>query len=147
MVYSVMFDSGCVYELDKNIGQINKLLGRSEGFHQNQSARFGWRCIGDKIELIAYCYINGVRVEKKLDQVSIGEWVDIKLSMSKDYYRFTVTRENKLKVSVLYIDKKNTNIPWYIQFSRLFTYRLYPYFGGVISAPHQMKIQIKDTLK
>lgn len=140
---SVLFDTTCIYELTSNIGQVNKLIGRSEGLHHYQSARFGWRCVGEQIELLSYCYINGAREEKRLCLIDVGQWVGLKLSVSKDYYRFTVTREDKMKVNVLYVSKKNVKISWLRQFSRLFTYRLYPYFGGIVSAPHDMKIQIK----
>ena len=144
---SVLFDKSCLYELTSNIGQVNKLLGRSEGLHHSQSARFGWRCVGSQVELLAYCYVNGIREEKVLGLVDVGQWVGLKLSISKDYYRFTVTRADKMKVSVLYISKKSENINWRVQFSRLFTYRLYPYFGGIISAPHDIKIQVKNKVK
>src|SRR5688572_23124258 len=44
----------------------NKLLGFSDcnSLHHQNSARFAWQWYNDQLEIYAYCYVNGQRVEK-----------------------------------------------------------------------------------
>lgn len=82
----VTFDASCQYESAAyNAQDVNKLFGLSFGFggvHRN-SARFGWRWnpADQCIDLIAYCYVNGVRNQDAqlrfpvVLQVKIGECV------------------------------------------------------------------------
>jgi len=126
----VMFDETCLYKLEENYDQINKLIGISQGMHHRNSARYGWRCIdGKKIELLSYCYINKKRQWKLIRTVSVNRWIKIKLSITDDAYVFKTGSKEV-------IVKRNSS-------AMKLGVMLNPYFGGKIAAPHNMKITIK----
>jgi len=129
----VMFNETCIYQLSENADQINKLYGVSQGMHHKNSCRYGWRCVdgvrNKKIELLAYCYVDGVRIWEPIRKISVNRWVKIKLEITSEAYVFTSGgKEVKIarKADALKLG-----------------YMLNPYFGGKIPAPHDMKIEIK----
>jgi hypothetical protein len=136
------FSPDCLYILDTNFDQINKLYGLGEGKHHKDSARFGWRCVdGKNIEIMAYTYIGGERQSKKLMDCTAEEWLKLDLYLEKGKYVFIGENEDgeKAKVSM----PRRTGF----FFGRLFTYKLFPYFGGSVSAPHQMSIEVVEKEK
>jgi len=136
----VCFSKNCTYKLTENFDQINKLYGFSEGFHHWNSARIGWRCVnGVDIELLAYCYLNGKRTSKQLLICKADEWVFCSIQNKNSKYVFRViVNENQVITASVDKDKKFSIYSLF----KLFIYRLYPYFGGKISAPHDMDIQL-----
>ena len=147
------FYGDCIYRLSENRDQINKLTGWSYKFfpfydkeskswragHQKDSVRFGWRCIdGEEIEIVAYVYVDGVRKSKSLFSVNQEEWVHLKFKETDSYYNFKVIKENG-ESSMAKFKKNGTRKG----FLGLFIYRLYPYFGGRMPAPHSMTIELK----
>ena len=140
----VKFDKSCLYDPLDNEHDINKLWGMGFVHHHKNSARFGWRCmtIGKNkiIEIHAYCYIDGKRVSEKLIECMPNEWVELDLDVLKDRYQFkaqNIDGERALK----FIPKGDT------RFLQLFTYKLFPYFGGNNAAPHDMEMTIIETEK
>lgn len=134
----VFFKKNCTYKLEENFDQVNKLFGFSEGFHHWNSARIGWRSIdGETIELIAYCYINGKRIIKPMIKCKPEEWVfcNIQNKPSKYVLKAMISEGDCITVSV----DKDKKISIY-SFFKLFIYRLFPYFGGKIAAPHDMEL-------
>lgn len=147
------FWDDCLYKLTENYDQINKLTGQSfnifpfydkaskswkAGHHKN-SVRFGWRCIdGNEIEILSYVYIDGVRKHKKMISIKTGEWVHLNFKETDNYYTFKVVAEDG-ESAVSKFKKKETEKG----FLGLFISRLYPYFGGQIPAPHNMRIDLK----
>lgn len=133
------FLPNCAYQLMDNYDQVNKLYGFSEGFHHWNSARIGWRCTDGKfIELVAYCYINGKRVIKPMLKCKTESWVFCNIQNKTNKYVFkALTSSQSITVSV----DKDKKFSIYSLF-KLFTYRLFPYFGGKIAAPHNMGIYI-----
>lgn len=141
--YRVTFDSSCEYQTEdpKNQADINKLFGLSYGLHHKNSARFGWRSVGDgKIELLGYVYRNGKRInEWGKKKISIGvidtnkEYV-LELLVTSGYYAFV------LKTG----DQKEILNAVMIKYGKLFSigYYLNPYFGGDEVSPHDMKIKM-----
>lgn len=133
--FAVKFDSSAIYQTSdaENQYDINKLYGFADNgdFHQQFSARFGWRWSDGALRLFAYTYNNGVRDSKELGTVAIGEEVHCAIKVSGEQYVFTLN------------DKVET-------MSRLSTtekgkgYQLYPYFGGDEAAPHEVRIWIKE---
>ena len=149
----VCFRENCLYNLTENYNQINKLTGQSfklfpwydkiEGKirpgHHKDSVRIGWRCVdGDNIELLAYVYIDGARSHKTLLSVKPETWTHIKFSESQSYYTFIVMSEDGEGSTRKF--KKTTTKKGILG---LFIHRLYPYFGGSVAAPHQMRIDLK----
>lgn len=149
----VCFRENCTYRLTENYDQINKLIGQSfkilpwydkfdnkmrPGHHKN-SFRVGWRCVdGETIELLAYVYIDGARRHKTLLSVKPETWTHIEFSESEKKYTFIAMSEDG-EGSIVDFDKTTTKK----EILGLFIHRLYPYFGGRVSAPHDMRIDIK----
>lgn len=146
------FMDDCLYRLTENYDQINKLFGQSYRFlpfydnktgswkpgHHKESVRFGWRCIdGLEIEIFAYAYINGIRKEKRLLSIKSSEWVHLSFNETKRYYYFRAISEGGDAEMVKFKKGRNKK-----SFLGLFIGRLYPYFGGKISSPHDMTIEL-----
>lgn len=133
------FSPMCAYQISENYDQVNKLFGFSEGFHHWNSARIGWRCTdGRLIELVAYCYIDGVRVIKPMIKCRTEAWVFCNIQNKSGKYVFKALSPNQsITVSV----DKSKKLSIY-SFFKLFMYKLYPYFGGKIAAPQDMSIYI-----
>lgn len=129
------FDKSCLYELDANQNQINKLIGFSYGHHHNNSVRIGWTGdeLSDKIVLYSYVYNNGVRHENKITEVftnSLYEGV-ITYDESRKELTYKICLNGK---SIFHKEK--------IDFHVKFGYLLRPYFGGKEKAPHDMQIDL-----
>jgi hypothetical protein len=153
----VFFHGNCVYQLKDNYDQINKLSGESlrifpwydklnkkiKPGHQKDSVRFGWRCInGRDIELLSYVYIDGSRVHKKICNIDVNQLVHLNFEYTEDYYIFRVLKDDG-ESFISKINKPRTKK----SFTKLFTNRLYPYFGGAIASPRNMDITIKNLKK
>ncbi|MCU0430617.1 MAG: hypothetical protein MUF42_11670 [Cytophagaceae bacterium] len=131
----VKFDQSAIYQTssDENQADINKLFGFSDcgSHHQQNSARFGWRWYKNRLEILAYCYSNGSRIEPVLiDTVAINEVHQLTLEMIKDQYLFSC-------------NNKTVKVPRICGFKGL-RYFLFPYFGGDESAPHDIRIWMKE---
>ncbi len=133
--FKVLFDSSCIYATVKewNAEDVNKLYGFSDcntGHHEN-SARFGWRWNGQAVELFAYCYVNSNRTVRWLAAIPIGHPVALSIRLDGNNYEFEVNGV---------IERMSRNC------STAFAdgYQLYPYFGGDETAPHDIRILIKD---
>jgi len=136
----VYFYPNCKYQLSENYDQVNKLFGFSEGFHHWNSARIGWRCTdGEFIELMAYAYIDGVRVIKPMIKIKTELWVFCSIQNKSSKYVFKALNPNNQSITVSIDKSKKISI---YSFFKLFIYRLFPYFGGKIAAPHKMDLCI-----
>ncbi len=133
--FQAIFDSSCIYKTIDPINQfdINKLYGVADcsSFHQVNSARFGWNWVENAMHIHAYCYVNGVRQWKELGTVPLNTASDYELIIQPSYYLFKLNG----KVDTLSRGcSGNTAVG----------YKLYPYFGGDESAPHDITIKIKE---
>jgi hypothetical protein len=135
----VKFDKSCLYDLGDDPDQfdVNKLFGVSLGHHHSNSARFGWRAAGDKIELFYYVYSNKERIHKKIMTCDVGKSVELTIDIKRDHYEFIAKKENGQKSKHIVERPKPV-------FSNLFIYKLFPYFGGNEKAPHDMRIDMTD---
>jgi len=149
----VYFWIDCQYMLTENYDQINKITGQSfypfpfydkeskswKPGHHKESVRFGWRCTdGEKIEILSYVYIDGIRKYKKMMEVDIYSWIHLNFKETDSYYIFKAADEYG-NSSIAKFKKNSTKKG----FLGLFISRLYPYFGGKISAPHNMRIGLE----
>jgi hypothetical protein len=132
--FAVTFDSSAIYTTTDpgNQGDINKLYGLSDcgSDHHTNSARFGWRWYGGKLELHAYSYINQERKSAYIGDIALGKATVCEIKLEDDKYVFTA-------------DGRSVSLP------RLCNgagegYQLYPYFGGDETAPHDVKITIQE---
>ena len=136
MSFTVKFDSSAIYTTanPENQTDINKLFGFSDNnqMHHQYSARFGWRWSDHALRLFAYTYNAGERSFKELGTVKPGAETDCSIAVSDDTYTFSL---NGIK----------TTMPRASTTPEAEGYRLYPYFGGDETAPHDIFIWLKEV--
>lgn len=129
------FDSTAIYKTINPDNQldINKLYGFSDNnsTHQQFSARFGWGWSNNALRLYGYVYNNGVRNSKELGVVAIGAENNCSIKVTTTSYIFTLNN------AVDSLPRTSTTI-------KATGYKLYPYFGGDETAPHNIAIWIKE---
>jgi hypothetical protein len=131
--FDAIFDESSIYNIGPDYDQsdINKLLGFTDcgaGVHAN-SARIGWRWFNGRLEILAYCYKDGIRDDEYITSVNFNEENNYKIYIQDDQYVFDVNGH------VVSMPRScNTSGKKYL---------LYPYFGGAKSAPHDIKIKIR----
>lgn len=133
MAFAVTFTDSCAYDLH-SIDQldINKLFGFSNGKHHDNSARFGWSYINNKIQLWAYYYNNGQRKNKLLTILELNKPYQLYLRVVETKYQFAVADTTRA-LALLRVPKGT---------DKNFGYRLWPYFGGNSVSPHDMEIHM-----
>lgn len=133
--FTVKFDSSAVYQTadTENQYDINKLYGFADNgeYHQQYSARFGWRWSDGALRLFAYTYNNGVRDSKELGTVAIDKEVFCCIKVTGETYVFT-------------LNDKTATMPRLSVTEKVQGYQLYPYFGGDETAPHEVRIWIRE---
>lgn len=133
--FNVRFDSSAIYQTVVPVNQedINKLYGFSDNNdeHQQFSARFGWNWARGALRLYAYVYNNGERSSKEITSIKIGNEYGCSIKVSGDQYVFSANN-----ATVQMSRSSNT--------SKAVGYKLYPYFGGDETAPHDINIWIKE---
>lgn len=141
--WQVKFTWSCEYELpEADQLDTNKLCGI--GFlpsHHKNSARFGWRFDPNRpwaIELMAYCYSNGVRSIDSLGFLEMGSEYNLELAHVDGSYFFSYrlpgsTKPGSSGSKVIPAGTKNK-----------FKYHLGVYFGGNQKAPHDIYIYLKS---
>ena len=129
------FDSSAIYSNvnPNNQLDINKLYGFSDNSstHQQFSARFGWRWSDNALRLFGYVYNDGIRNSKELGTVSIGAENNFSIKVNPISYVFSV-------------NGKVDSLPRTSITAKAVGYKLYPYFGGDETAPHNIYIWIKE---
>jgi hypothetical protein len=115
-----------------NQADINKLYGFSDCStdHQSNSARFGWRWYNNRLEILAYTYVNQTRIEKFITAVELSKAYEYELEATDSTYVFKL---NGQTIEMKRGCSGNSD-----------KYKLFPYFGGDETAPHAIKIEIKN---
>lgn len=137
--YTVKFDVSCQYHLTANETQVNKLVGVGHVHHHLNSIRVGWRWnyrIG-LFELVAYRYRNGRVDYAPLCNVPVNKEVDIIIT-----YKY----EKGSIVTVVYCSGSSVQFVWKTEhwYEKIpFLYECFPYFGGYMPAPNDIRISIK----
>jgi hypothetical protein len=133
--FTVRFDSSAIYQTVKPANQedINKLYGFSDNNanHEQYSARFGWNWSRSALRLYAYVYNDGVRMSQEITAIQIGTEYACTINVSSAHYVFST-------------DKVRIEMPRESKTSEASGYRLFPYFGGDETAPHEINIWIKE---
>jgi hypothetical protein len=133
--FIVRFDSTAIYQTLDPVNQydINKLIGFSDNNldHHQFSARFGWRWSDGSLRLFAYVYNNGLVSSEELATISIGQEILCSIQVTANSYIFMV---NDL---VKEMPRTSTT-------TKAVGYKLFPYFGGDETAPHDFNIWIKE---
>lgn len=129
------FDSSAIYSnvSPENQLDINKLYGFSDNnsTHQQFSARFGWRWSDNALRLFGYVYNDGIRNSKELGTVNIGSEISCSIKINTNSYIFS-------------LNGKIDSLPRTSTTLKAIGYKLYPYFGGDETAPHNIYISIKE---
>lgn len=133
--FIVRFDSSAIYQTGTEVNQydINKLYGFSDNNadHHQYSARIGWAWNKNALWLYTYVYSDGKIYKSELGTIEIGLEARCSIKVTGDYYKFEM---NGVQLSV----------PRSITTSGAKGYMLYPYFGGDETAPHDVRIWIKN---
>jgi hypothetical protein len=133
--WSIIFDSTAIYTTQDPANQydINKLIGWSDcgENHMDYSIRFGWRWLNDNLEIQWFKHTNGSFDFAKICNVSLCEAHEYYLSLTGYKYKLCVDGNCVTIDRICPSDYKK--------------YKLYPYFGGQETAPHDIKIKIKNT--
>ena len=135
LTFSAVFDESCKYIFDDAGFQDskNKLLGFSDcnSTHHENSARFAWQWFHDRLEIFAYCYVNGERVEEFIAVVEPGETNHYEIELLDHAYVFKVNNQEPVRI------KRGSTCNTGVY------YMLWPYFGGTLLAPHDVHVSIK----
>lgn len=135
------FNSSCRYRIpDSDQNDINKLGGLGYGFnHHQNSFRIGWRwnVKSKRVEIFSYCYIDG-DVEYDLiyncgDTATLS--FDIRRVWFVERYKWVIHIEENGITSMRYVNAPQ-RLPDY-------GFKLYPYFGGDHTAPHDIEIRME----
>lgn len=133
--FDARFDSSAIYDFKNGAIQSdkNKLMGFCDcnSLPHDNSARFGWQWFNNRLEIYAYCYVNGTRTEQFAGVVPIGQYNHYEIEISNDQYIFRLNNEPPV-----YMKRGSTCS------SGLYM-KLWPYFGGLVPAPHDVVIDIK----
>ena len=133
--FLVKFDSSAIYKTlnPDNQFDINKLYGFSDNdaHHHEFSARIGWRWSKEALRLFGYIYNNGIARSEEITTINIGAENDCAIKISGDSYIFSVNGKTIIMPRTSTGPVANG-------------YKLFPYFGGDETAPHDIHIWIKE---
>lgn len=134
LIWKGYFTADCLYELDNNHQQINKLIGLSADINpHNNSVRIGWSGdYGDGlIHLFMYQYVRGQRVESHLISVEPGQEFSVEIDRNTVF----VYCGGGNFVTVVHSADLRGGKPWVLS----------PWFGGTEKASGNATIVTKYT--
>jgi len=135
LVFEAKFNESAKYDFgDLSIqSDKNKLMGfcDSNSLPHENSARFAWQWFNNRLEIYAYCYVNGNRQEQFIGVVQLNEYNHFELELKDSKYVFKMNNEPALSMQ----RASSCNTGAY--------FKLWPYFGGHVAAPHDITIDIK----
>jgi hypothetical protein len=135
LAFKATFDETARYQLsDASLQDSkNKLMGFSDcnSLHHENSARFAWQWFNDRLEIYAYCYVDSIRVEQFVAPVHVNEENLYEIATTADEYIFYLNGAKKAAIGRT------------VQCNDGLNYILYPYFGGTMPAPHDVRIEIQ----
>ena len=133
--FQAIFDESAIYQsIDTNNQyDINKLYGLSDckDNHTKTSMRLGWRWLNDSLEILWFKHTNNNFSFAKIKSIDFNEIVNFGIQFDTDYYYMSVGVET---VTIARPCNQLSNRKYF----------LWPYFGGNETAPHDIKIKIKD---
>lgn len=133
--FKAQFDNSAIYKNVDPVNQadINKLYGLSDcnSFHHINSARFGWRWYNNELQILAYTYNNSVLTYEFIQAVSLNTYYTYQIILTPTDYIFK-------------LNNTEVKLPRYCN-TQLDGYKLYPYFGGDETAPHDITVKIQDV--
>lgn len=116
-------------------GDINKLIGLSDAtFHQEASARIGWRSFDNNLEIYAYIRQNGKHEPYFLGIVNPNDVFYSSIEIFPNTYRITFDYKSTHKTILINRASKYSGV----------RYKLFPYFGGNQRSPQDITVFIKE---
>jgi hypothetical protein len=135
LVFDVRFDNSAIYSTRSPANQddVNKLYGFADNdkHHQLYSARFGWLYRNGQLSLHAYVYNEGQRQVQFISNIEIGKTYYCSIKVVADKYLFTLNGS-----TTEMIRRATTPVAK--------GYKLFPYFGGDETAPHEIRIWLRE---
>lgn len=133
--FRATFDESAMYTIEDPAmrSDKNKLMGFSDcncTFLQN-SASFAWQWNQSQLEIYAYSYVDSVRIEQFISYVDLNEENLYEIATTDDEYVFYLNGERTTAIPRTTNCNKGTN------------HIVYPYFGGPVPAPHNVRIKIE----
>jgi hypothetical protein len=128
--FKAKFYPNCIYQPTREPEQVSKLFGISYGHHHEASARIGWRSDGRRIEVLTYVYLSADR--RVHDHLA---WIDV-----QEWHEFIIVRDGR-RVSLCMDGGKP--LSYMMERPIPAGYRLFPYFGGEVPAPHELWIEVE----
>lgn len=134
--FKASFDESAVYSLPSHEqSDMNKLYGFSDckAHHYQSSARFGWRWYKNQIQILGISHYDGTwHLTQVLGVADFHKVYKFKIELSIDGANYLFSFNNQTPVA----------ITRHCQDRSMFGYYLYPYFGGNMQAPHNVRISI-----
>lgn len=133
LIREIKFNSSVKYNLySVDQWDINKLFGISYGYHHHNSVRFGWRwnLKENKLEILAYIYINKKRIQDSLAFIDLHQDYQFKIIKQEHQYLLSIIDPETSQTIVHKTYPAGKGCP--------LGYLLHPYFGGNCSAPHKI---------
>ena len=135
ITFNAIFDSSAIYSTDdpNNQYDVNKLYGISDCGcnHQHYSMRLGWRWLNDSLEILWFKHTNNNFSFAKIKSIDFDDVIDFSIQFDNNYYYMSVGSDT---VTIARPCNRSSNRKYF----------LWPYFGGNETAPHDIKILIKD---
>jgi hypothetical protein len=137
--FQCLFESSCAYITSNPADQADwcKLMGITTlDIHKN-SIRLGWAWNPQthKMALGFYGYIKGTRIMQEIAQVDLNTWVDVSIEMTPNLESVTVNGLKHEEQRSLGLSMFWPTPSWILRTA---------YFGGNETAPHEMKIDVRD---
>ena len=141
--FKFRFDKSAIYTTTdpSNQADINKLYGFADCVsfttqytiapHHIHSARLGWAWLNQALRIYAYYYNDSVRLFRELQTVEFNKSYTAGIKIIPGGYEFT-------------IDNKKDTVKRTCTLPTISGYKLFPYFGGTETAPHDIHIGIKE---
>jgi hypothetical protein len=134
--FQAKFDPSNIYTLPPgDQADSNKLFGFSDcgRYAGNSSARIGWRWFRNRLEITAVAHYEGnwhlYEILGVADLTTIHDF-EIELSPDRAHYRFRFDHGPPVEM------KRDCDS------ESMWGYVLYPYFGGNLTAPHDMELSV-----
>jgi hypothetical protein len=154
--WDVMFDDSAEYDFD-SVDQldINKLVGVSVWSHLANSFRFGWRWSAAKaaVEVLPFVTIRGVDnrlTSAPLATVRPGEVLNLRVEICRSSATLSASAVDRQPVVATIAGQhgpRNQGLAVFVyprKWGPLVGYHLHPYFGGNRTAPHDVRLRIKQ---
>lgn len=144
---TVIFSTSCFYKFNNvEDADINKVFGFTTDIFGRNSVRIGWKIHNaingiKSIRLYGYVHIEGKKTEvPDSESYQIGKYFDVNLPIECTIKIDGVNAYFSAKQSGYKGEMHTVKIPF--PKKSWFGYYQYPYFGGNMTAPHDMNLEV-----